>query len=441
MPNKSIPTIGDPNWGTPLNAHLAQLQNPTNGGINSFEQFSGRPTTLTADDQGKTYLYTQTGNLHQWTGTTWKVLNESVINVKDYGAIGDGITDDTVAIRLAINQAKSTISLSTQTSEDTKALFIPHGVFIVSGSLEVTGLEIFGNKTSWIKATEAEFDIFVSVSASRFRGFSINGGWRPGADLPNQKGNAIYVSNPVFGDVRIDSVYIIWVKENGIKLEKIGYANISACVIRACGLHGIYLYGTDTGANGTTTVVINNSTAVSDNPYGYGVKIENCYNITLDTVICENNKGFCVSRGFRTINFLNCYQEKINGEKFLTWADGANGYNMNIIGNFSVIQTIDYNAGVKHMNAFGNTMGDVDAIGVVSGGVASGPTYGMVQGSKNGNDNYYNFNRLETQQRGFEYTPLTLGTYKIWVDDSGRLRIKNGQPTSDTDGAVVGSQV
>lgn len=33
-----------------------------------------------------------------------------------------------------------------------------------------------------------------------------------------------------------------------------------------------------------------------------------------------------------------------------------------------------------------------------------------------------------------------LGGHRLWVDASGRLRIKNGAPTSDTDGVVVGSQ-
>jgi Pectate lyase superfamily protein len=129
MPNKSIPTIGDSNWGTPLNAHLSQLQNPATGGINTFEQFSGRPTNLTADDVGKTYLYTQTGNLHQWTGTIWKVLNESVINVKDYGAVGDGVVDDTGAVQSAINQV--TLVKKTTTVQ------IPQGEYKVTGGIIV----------------------------------------------------------------------------------------------------------------------------------------------------------------------------------------------------------------------------------------------------------------------------------------------------------------
>ena len=37
-------------------------------------------------------------------------------------------------------------------------------------------------------------------------------------------------------------------------------------------------------------------------------------------------------------------------------------------------------------------------------------------------------------------TAFRLGVFRLWVDSSGRLRIKNGAPTSDTDGTVVGTQ-
>lgn len=35
---------------------------------------------------------------------------------------------------------------------------------------------------------------------------------------------------------------------------------------------------------------------------------------------------------------------------------------------------------------------------------------------------------------------LLIGAYHFWVDSSGRLRIKNGAPSSDTDGTIVGTQ-
>lgn len=33
-----------------------------------------------------------------------------------------------------------------------------------------------------------------------------------------------------------------------------------------------------------------------------------------------------------------------------------------------------------------------------------------------------------------------MGSYHLWIDTSGRLRIKSSQPTSDTDGTVIGTQ-
>jgi Pectate lyase superfamily protein len=135
---KSIPTSGTLNWAIPLNDHISQLQDPTNGAINSFSQFSGRPTNLTANDIGKTYLYTQTGNIHQWTGTTWKVLNESVVNVKDYGAIGDGVVDDTVAVQFCID-------FEYPAGFGKHSIFFPQGRYRITDTLDMTNGGIDGN--------------------------------------------------------------------------------------------------------------------------------------------------------------------------------------------------------------------------------------------------------------------------------------------------------
>jgi Pectate lyase superfamily protein len=157
MPLKQIPQLGDSNWGTPLNAHLAQLQNPTNGGINSFEQFSQRPTNLTADDVGKTYLYTQTGNLHQWTGTNWKVLNESVINVKDYGAIGDGVADDTLTVQALLDKCSDT---------NNKPLFFPDGTYAMNVVTNYFPPNFLGNGRWSTKLTSFTADGYViTISA------------------------------------------------------------------------------------------------------------------------------------------------------------------------------------------------------------------------------------------------------------------------------------
>lgn len=105
MPLKRIPNPNaDANaWGTILNEHLAQTHRPADGGLNKFDFFSQRPTNLTADDQGKGFLFTQTGNWHEWTGTTWKVLHATKLNVLDYGAIADGVTNNTVIVQNIID--------------------------------------------------------------------------------------------------------------------------------------------------------------------------------------------------------------------------------------------------------------------------------------------------------------------------------------------------
>jgi hypothetical protein len=46
----------------------------------------------------------------------------------------------------------------------------------------------------------------------------------------------------------------------------------------------------------------------------------------------------------------------------------------------------------------------------------------------------------ENRSDKWDKEPMRMGDYRLWVDAAGKLRIKDGAPTSDTDGAIVGTQ-
>jgi hypothetical protein len=41
---------------------------------------------------------------------------------------------------------------------------------------------------------------------------------------------------------------------------------------------------------------------------------------------------------------------------------------------------------------------------------------------------------------GWNEKLLRLGNYRLWVDNQGRLRVKQGEPMHDGDGQIVGTQ-
>lgn len=48
--------------------------------------------------------------------------------------------------------------------------------------------------------------------------------------------------------------------------------------------------------------------------------------------------------------------------------------------------------------------------------------------------------KVESVGSNWDDDHFVMGTYHLWIDSSGRLRVKNGAPTSDTDGTIVGTQ-
>jgi hypothetical protein len=120
---------------------------------------------------GSTFVSTTNGGTGSVTRTVASKLNETV-SVKDFGAVGNGIADDTAAIQAAINYAISSGGIR---------LNIPKGTYIVSSTIALAGLNntfIYGDgqDNTIIKTNATTGDVFYNSGNSyynTFRDFTI----------------------------------------------------------------------------------------------------------------------------------------------------------------------------------------------------------------------------------------------------------------------------
>ena len=84
---------------------------------------------------GSTYRFTHYNG--KWYESAAPSLH---INVKDFGAVGDGVADDTAAVQAAITLGQSSA---------TKTLFFPNGIYSVTSMLNFGGMRVLGEGTQW----------------------------------------------------------------------------------------------------------------------------------------------------------------------------------------------------------------------------------------------------------------------------------------------------
>jgi hypothetical protein len=192
------------------------------------------------------------------SGWSWQLYTDDGINVKWAGALGDGVTDDTAAIQLALSLAGASTASS---------VFFPTGNYIVSDTLTVvSNTRIYGEgEGSFINMTSADADAncfdFTTGSLDdlvihdlRIRGQSSNdaSGANPGGGFYRSQSVAIHCKTSTgtmerlrFYNLRLERFRI------GIRIEQSSATlRVENPIIRNCwfdemGTAAIMLEGTD----------------------------------------------------------------------------------------------------------------------------------------------------------------------------------------------------
>lgn len=115
--------------------------------------------------------------------TTPRYLDErfsDVVNVKDYGAKGDGLTDDTAAIKAAVAAMKlrtAVVNMTTQAATAGPVLFFPYGVYLVSEQISISWAQRVGFflDGATVRAT-AQMDCILYLNGNYQNGNVICGG-------------------------------------------------------------------------------------------------------------------------------------------------------------------------------------------------------------------------------------------------------------------------
>ena len=78
------------------------------------------------------------------TKATYSMINGAPLNVKDFGAVGDGVADDTAAIQAAIDVFKLPAGTPATVADTGGQIFFPRGIYLVSG-LTITNVASTNN--------------------------------------------------------------------------------------------------------------------------------------------------------------------------------------------------------------------------------------------------------------------------------------------------------
>tara|TARA_R110000803_G_scaffold61535_1_gene121390 strand:- start:2938 stop:4836 length:1899 start_codon:yes stop_codon:yes gene_type:complete len=201
----------------------------TDAGQISFTGFNGQVGTVQdlADDDGSDWV----GFLPAGTGAVAQSVQTKLretVSVKDFGAVGDGVTDDTAAIQAAADAAKT----------EKKALFIPAPTvsYLISSTITFNDINVYGESaadfTQFKATTEfTAFKIYASLGTIENIGVSFD----LGSPATSAVGFEFASTASIFDNVRQSKFYQLNVRNayNGFQTAASG-GTIALAVFELC---------------------------------------------------------------------------------------------------------------------------------------------------------------------------------------------------------------
>jgi hypothetical protein len=260
-----------------------RLTSATDEAIWTIDNLDGRLMVLASDLAAATGA-TLVGYKAPYSGTTATTVAAKLayyISVKDFGAKGDGTTDDTAAIRSAVAACSGA------------QLYFPAGTYLVSGIIDlVSNISIIGDiKQSILKIKSGTYS---SANASIFRAANVGNIYIYGLDFNGNKGNIGTTRNPI--NTIYNSYSVIydtcrWVSCEGICLNistDPQYCQILGCTFFQCG-------GAPDNSDGYRNQAIAFSGASTTNSLGTQIRGNYFYAQGLDCISMTNCNDIVIS--------------------------------------------------------------------------------------------------------------------------------------------------